>query len=190
MNLRASTKKIKPDYIVSNPPHAWNPDMMGFNWTYIREHVEMLQAGGVYITTCSKKHFDGTPNDEADKEYVLKGRYLRWVIQLPARLMRGSGEAPIILVFIKRVIRSNEILYIDGTHAEYDPSPGHSKYSIIRDSEIDKITEVYGVLWNHAHRSVPIARFGQWGVGYLKDGDRLAIPGMKYDMVFRRHGEL
>lgn len=106
----------------------------------------MLQAGGVYITTCSKKHFDGTPEDEQDKEYVLKGRYLRWVIELPTHLMIGTDENPIILVFIKRVIRSNDIIYIDGKMQGYDPSPGHSKCSIIRHSEIEKITEMHGIL--------------------------------------------
>lgn len=161
------------DVIMSNPPHAWLPDMTGFDWHYISHHIDLLSPTGIYVTTCSQNQFKGTYDDDYMKSTILSTRYLKYIIKLPTRLLRGAPDAqPLILVFKKSQISSG-VLYIDGTYTGY--SHGfNSSYDIIRDQDIALLTKAHGIISTFKNQSYMLnSRMGAWAVRVIKDMNEL-----------------
>lgn len=98
------------------------------------------------MTTCSQNQFKGTCDDDYIKSTVLSTRYLKYIIKLPTRLLRGALDTqPLILVFQKNQTLSSGVLYIDGTYVGY--SHGfNSSYDIIRDQDIGLLTRAHGII--------------------------------------------
>lgn len=94
------------------------PQYSGFTWKTIYDHLNALKEGaGVYVTTCPTHMFNRQPLDEDERRYkmeVICGRCLKIMVKLPASMLRGSKETPLILVFVN-IPQKHRLHYLDLT---------------------------------------------------------------------------
>lgn len=83
--------------------------------------------------------FRGASEGKIWRFLVEKNNYLDAIIGLPSRLFYGTGIPSCILVFKKKRVHKEDILFIDSSkHFEKV-----GKQNVLRDSDIDKIVNTY-----------------------------------------------
>lgn len=136
--------------------------------------------------------FDEQPLDEQERFYkwnVMSSQCLRIIIKLPPRLLRGSGEAPLVLVFTKAP-QKHRLWCLDLKDMGIRCSRNDAR--VITTTEFESLFSAYkddegysslfacykGDTWNN-YRPMEKMR-----IGSLDDFNELLVDGIDLDSLF------
>lgn len=136
--------------------------------------------------------FNGQPMEEDERRYkmeVICGRCLKIIVKLPRCLLRGSKEAPLILVFANTP-QKHRLHCLDLTEGGIRHSSDCGR--VLTNGEFDRMFSAYkdeegygslfayykGDTWN------PCGSMGKLKIGSLDDVNELLMDGIKLDDLF------